>query len=77
MEKLDKLTEVQRRVMAYVGRGWSARVSHGSAIEVNGKRVCNLSTIMVLHRKGLVAKDQNGLWIATESGKILTHRLAL
>lgn len=72
-----KLTEAQKRVMKWLGRGWSARRSHGSAIEINGTRACNIDTIAALVRLGLVQQDSAGMWIGTEQGRKLTADLNL
>jgi hypothetical protein len=40
------------------------------AFYINGKRVCNLDTMTVLERKGLVERDGAYYWRATEKGKI-------
>lgn len=39
-----KLSPAQQRVMLWLSQGWGARVSHGSAVEINGNRVCNVDT---------------------------------
>lgn len=52
-----QLTSAQARVMEWLSQGWSARVSHGSAVEVNGERMCNVDTMAALVRLGLVARD--------------------
>jgi hypothetical protein len=41
-----KLSPAQQRVMLWLSQGWGARVSHGSAVEINGKRVCNVDTMI-------------------------------
>jgi prefoldin subunit 5 len=50
-ESMGELTETQRRVMTFIGKSWYVRRSHGSAIEMNGKRVCNIDTAMNLSSK--------------------------
>lgn len=74
---MAELTEAQKRVMSWIGKGWTARRSHGTAIEMNGKRVCNVDTMMALYRKGLAQQTQDGTWVATESGKNLVGELGL
>lgn len=68
---MAKLTDAQKRVMSWLGKGWSARRAYGSVIEVNGMRICNVDTMMALERQGLVVKDKDDQWTATESGKNL------
>lgn len=69
-----KLTDAQARVMTWMSQGWSARTSHGSAVEINGERVCNVDTLAVLERHGLIKKDKtySNLWEATPEGKKLS-----
>lgn len=74
---MDELTEAQKRVMTWIGKGWNARRSHGSAIEVNGQRICNADTMMALYRKGLAQQAVDGTWTATDSGKRLVAQLGL
>lgn len=74
---MQKMTEAQRRVMRWVGKGWRAQPGAGSAIIVNGRRICNVDTMMVLYRRGLVSKDEQGCWSATPSGRTITSELAL
>ncbi|MPQ69244.1 hypothetical protein [Pseudomonas sp. MWU12-2323] len=65
-----QLTSAQARVMDWLNQGWSARVSNGSAVEVNGKRICNVDTMAALVRFGLVSRDSgSGYWNATDAGK--------
>ena len=74
---MAKLTAAQKRVMSWLGKGWTGRPAHGSVIEVNGQRICNVDTMMALSRLGLVIKDGNGQWAATEAGKKLTAEAGL
>lgn len=78
---MAKLTEAQKRVMSWIGKGWSARRSHGTVIEVNGERICNVDTMMALSlalsRTGLAQQAQEGTWAATDSGKNLVAQLGL
>lgn len=67
-----KLTAAQERVMSWLGKGWTGRPAYGSVIEVNGARICNVDTMMALSRRGLVIKDGDGQWAATDAGKKLT-----
>ncbi len=72
-----KLTEAQKRVMKWIGRGWTAQPGAGSAIMVNGARICNVDTMMALCRVGLASKDEFGHWVATPSGEALTRSMGL
>lgn len=69
-----KLTKVQATVMQWLSQSWSARVSHGNVVEINGNRVCTTATLAVLERQGLIYKDPSGLWSATDAGKCLSPR---
>jgi hypothetical protein len=66
----DRLSPAQERVMKWLRNGWSALQLNGCVIEINGKRVCNLDTMTVLERKGLVERDGAYYWRATEKGKV-------
>lgn len=44
--KKPKLSPAQAKVMHWLSQGWGARVSHGTAVEINGERVCNVDTMM-------------------------------
>lgn len=72
-----KLSPAQSKVMKWLGKGWSGLPGTGSAVMVNGKRICNTDTMMALYRQGLVCQDNDRCWTATESGKTLTMQLGL
>ncbi|MBV7542213.1 hypothetical protein [Acidovorax sp. sic0104] len=72
-----KLTQAQTRVMKWLGKGWGTEPGAGSAVMVNGTRICNTDTMMALQRGGLVAMDAEGRWTATESGRAITAQLRL
>ena len=74
---MKHLTEAQTRVMKWIGNGWSTEPGDGSAVLVNGHRICNVDTMMALYRLGLASKDDRGCWSATESGKTITAQLGL
>lgn len=74
---MHKLTEAQKRVMRWLGKGWRTNPGPGSAVMVNGKRICNIDTMMALYRAGLASKDEQGCWSATESGKTIAAQLGL
>lgn len=61
------LSKAQNRVMTLLSRRWTAETVGGS-IHINGKRVCNIDTMTVLVRLGLIAKDSQWIWKATASG---------
>lgn len=80
-----KLSDAQRRVMKWLGYGWTSEPGTGMAIHVNGKRICNVGTMHSLQRHGLVEQLDGpgpggklvGQWKATEAGAALTRRLCL
>ena len=72
-----KLTDAQKRVLKWIGKGWRTAPGAGSSVMVNGKRICNTDTMMALYRAGLASKDELGCWSATASGKSITEQLGL
>jgi hypothetical protein len=69
-----KLSPAQQRVMLWLSQGWSARISHGSVVEINGKRICNVDTMKTLVRLGLVERQTNApYWMATADGRKLSQ----
>lgn len=73
-----KLSAAQKRVMKWLGYGWSASPHNSSSsFEVNGQKVCNIDTLTSLKNKGLVKETENGQWVATDEGVSLTGRLCL
>lgn len=72
-----KLSEAQKRVMKWIGKGWTTEPGPGSTVYVNGSRICNTDTMMTLYRAGLAEKDGRGCWSATPAGKGLTKELGL
>ena len=72
-----KLSEAQKRVMKWIGKGWSTEPGAGSAVMVNGTRICNVDTMKTLSRMGLASKDELGCWTSTPYGKALTAELGL
>ena len=74
---VPKLSGAQRRVLAWIGHGWTTESGGGAAVNVNGQRVCNTDTMMALHRAGLATRDEHGSWCATAAGKSLTSSLHL
>lgn len=49
-----KLTNAQKRVMMWLGKGWTSEPGAGTSIHVNGSRICNVDTLKALERMGLV-----------------------
>lgn len=70
-----KLTAAQVRVMKWLALGWVAKPGVGSALLVNGSRVCNVDTMISLQRAGLVSVDVDQCWRATDSGLALRKSL--
>lgn len=70
-----KLTDAQIRVMRWLSRGWEAEPGAGSAVMVNGARICNVDTMQALYRAGFATRDNQGCWRATPSGLALRDRL--
>lgn len=65
-----QLSEAQKRVMKWLGKGWIAEPG-------NGARICNVDTMMALYRMGLAQKDDRGCWTATASGRTVAEHLGL
>ena len=74
---IPKLSEAQRRVLKWVGKGWHGQPGSGSAVMVNGARICNVDTMSTLRRLGYVSQDGSGCWHATDAGKTITKELGL
>jgi len=70
-----KLTAAQVRVMKWLALGWVAKPGAGSALLVNGSRVCNVDTMVSLQRAGLASMDADHCWRATDSGLALRNSL--
>ncbi len=77
MIPITKLSEAQRRVMTWLGKGWEAQPGAGSALMVNGRRICNIDTMTTLARAGMVQRDDKSCWKATEAGRSIAGRLSL
>lgn len=69
MTKNLKLTAAQSRVMHLMSKGWPATMNGRNSIQINGERVCNIDTITVLIRAGLVEEDGKWQWKATTAGR--------
>lgn len=63
-----KLTPKQAEVMTWLTGRWQPYVSHGAAVYVNGRRLCNLDTMVVLERRGFAEKVGRYQWRVTEKG---------
>ncbi|MYM92644.1 hypothetical protein [Duganella vulcania] len=72
-----ELTDAQRRVLQWIGNGWTTEPGGGARVLVNGKRICNTDTMMALARAGLAVKDDRGCWSATGKGKSVAGQLSL
>ncbi|WP_321908174.1 hypothetical protein [Burkholderia cepacia] len=70
-----KLTAAQIRVMRWLSQGWHAVPGAGSAVLINGSRICNVDTMQALYRAGFVTRDGHGGWRATDAGQALKGRL--
>ncbi|MBK1902195.1 MULTISPECIES: hypothetical protein [Burkholderia] len=70
-----KLTVAQIRVMRWMSQGWAAEPGAGSAVLINGSRICNVDTMQALYRAGFVTRDSHGGWRATGAGQALKDRL--
>ena len=64
-----KLSATQSKAMALMSKGWSANQAYGSAVCINGERVCNINTILALESRGLVERKSTWVWRATEAGR--------
>lgn len=70
---MAKLTSTQKTVMQWLSQGWGARVSHGCVVEVNGERICTVTTMTALERHGLVERESRApYWVATTEGRKLS-----
>lgn len=64
-----KLTAPQRKVLKWLQGGWEAQKANGSAIHINGKRICNIDTITALKRAGLVEERGDYYFAITSAGR--------
>ncbi len=72
-----KMSDAQKRVMAWMSKGWSARQAHGCAVHINGQRVCNIDTMTALERAGYVERDSRWSWVATDAGRALADSFSV
>lgn len=64
-----KLSPAQSRVMTLMSQNRSARKNPlGCAVYIDDKRVCNIDTMWVLERLGLVHRNARCLLRATDAG---------
>ncbi len=70
--KPKKLSATQEKVMKWLRAGWKAEVTHGAAVSINGTRVCNLDTIAVLVKAGLVVKCGHWTYKAAPQSHAIT-----
>jgi len=75
--KTVKVSAAGRRVLRWLGKGWRTEPGAGSALMVNGQRICNVDTMTSLARCGLVVEGQRGCWSATPDGRRVTSDLGL
>lgn len=66
---MGKLTPAQQRVMKWLIGGHQALNLNSEVVEINGKRVCNMSTIHALWKQDLVEQVDAYHWRATEKAK--------
>lgn len=74
---MTKLSEAQKRVLKWIGKGWHGQPGVGSAVMVNGQRICNVDTMSTLRRMGYVQQDGDGCWRVTDAGRSITQELGL
>lgn len=56
-----KLSDVQRRVMKWLGYGWHSEPGSGTAIHIKGERVCNVDTLFAEGDRGWIRADPAAL----------------
>ena len=73
---MNGMSEKQMEVMKWLGKKWCAQPLYGETWTINGGAhrqgvTCTTRTLTALEKKGLAVKDEDGCWIATESGRAL------
>jgi hypothetical protein len=63
-----KLTPKQTEVMKWLVGGWQPTNLCGAVVEVNGKYLCNVSTMKVLEQRGFAEKVTRYQWRITVKG---------
>jgi hypothetical protein len=61
-----KLSAAQQRVWNLMKDGAQAEQMVGYSVHINGKRVCNLDTLVALERVGLIEREEIWTWKAKE-----------
>jgi hypothetical protein len=56
----DRMTAAQRRAMVWLAGGHKPVNTRGDVVEVNGERLCPVSTMRSLMRSGYVTSEDNG-----------------
>jgi len=64
-----KLSPAQKRVMDMMSHGWPASKHSGMSVYINGLRQCNVDTMTVLERLGLIERESRWTWKATKKGR--------
>jgi hypothetical protein len=68
-DKAKPLTDAQQRLMNWLAQGWTAHQEAVTTIHINGRRVCNLDTMVALEKRGFVHRSSKWEWKATPAGK--------
>jgi hypothetical protein len=63
-----KMTMKQMEVMRLLHDGQQPYTHAGASVHVNGQRLCNVSTMKVLERKGLAEMVTRFQWRITRAG---------
>lgn len=64
-----RLTSAQARVLELLKAGKTAGPGNGSAVQIDGARVCNTDTMATLERLKLVIRNpEDRTWKATKAG---------
>ena len=66
-----KLSSTQAAVMTWMSRGWKAYSTSGTRVEINGKPVGTVSTMVALEGMGLVTRLGVSAWEVTDAGRAL------
>lgn len=66
-----KLSSTQTAVMTWMSRGWKAYSAGGTRVEINGKPVGTLSTMVALESQGLISRLGVSAWEVTDAGRAL------
>lgn len=66
-----KLSSTQTAVMTWMSRGWKAYSAGGTRVEINGKPVGTVATMVALEGMGLVTRLGVAAWEVTDAGREL------